>query len=151
MRKEEPAPAPQRVRHPEHEVLLAQKLLLYPEAVFPVVADHLPLDFLTDPDCRLLVETLLDHPDESLMDLVPADRQEAQRLAARIQVEESKLRGPDIDPAAAAQDLVMDAWRRILKERRRRTGQVEERAQITMQLKQLDLGWAHAVDFMVVP
>ena len=44
----------------------------------------------------------------------------------------------------------MTLWRSALKSRRQVTQDVEDRVRITMQLKQLDEGWAHAVDFMVV-
>lgn len=153
IKKEELPPAPKLKKHPEHEVLLAQKLLLYTEDVYPVVADHLPLDFLTDPDCRLLIELMLDHSGEPLIDLVPSDRKEAQRLSSRIQVEESKLRGRDIDPAGAAQDIIMGLWRHTLTKRRRSlqaAGRAEEAQEMTRQLYQLKQGWEHSVAFMVV-
>lgn len=136
--------------HPAAEVALAQLLCLHPEEVFPVVADHLPPAYITDPDCRLLIELMMDHPD-TLMDHLPEGRPVVQRLAVRVQMEDTRLLGKTIDPAGAAQDIVMDLWRKALKERRRQMGRgTEESLSLTMQLKQLDLGWVHAVDFLVV-
>lgn len=156
-RKERPAPAaaaPEAppaapAKHPDEEVALIQMLFLHPETVFPVVADHLPPEYLTDPDCRLLMELILADP-AAVMDSIPGDRPEAQRLAARIQVEDVKVKG-EASPARAAQDIVMTLWRRALNEKRKSFSQGgRERVEITLQLKQLDLGWEHAVDFLVV-
>jgi DNA primase len=157
-KKERPAPvaAPEvpvaPVNHPDEEVALVQMLLLHPAEIMPVVADHLPPEYLADPDCRLLLELLLEEP-ELLMDRIPSDRTEAQRLAARIQVEEVRLRGKDVTPAKAAQDIVMALWRQALTRRRRdlqASGRAEEATGITHQLYHLKQGWEHAVDFMVV-
>jgi len=162
-RKKQARPAPAKpaaeeqlaapVKHPDDEVLIAQKLWLYSKAVFPVVADHLPLEYLTDSDCRLLLELMLDHPGEPLSELVPTERPEAQRLAARIQMEETKMRGEDVLPAKAAQDIVMALWTKALQARKRSlvsASQPGETAAITMQLQCLKKGWEHAVDFLVV-
>jgi DNA primase len=157
-KKERPAPsaAPEvpaaPVKHPAEEVMLTQMMLLYRDEVLPVVADHLPLEILTDPDCRLLVELMLEEPD-GLMERIPGDRPEAQRLAARIQMEEMKLRGTDSSPARAAQDMVMVLWRQALTRRRRElqaAGRAAEAMEITHQLYHLKQGWAHSVDFLVV-
>jgi hypothetical protein len=126
-------------------------LLLHPAEVLPVAADHLPPEYLTDPDCRLLLERMLEDP-AMLMDSIPDDRPEAQRLAARIQMEEMKLRG-DISPTKAAQDIVMVLWRQRLTARRKgllADGKIKESGEITTQLQHLKKGWEHAVDFLVV-
>lgn len=135
--------------HPPVEVAVTQLLCLYHEEVFPIVADHLPPEYLMDPDCRLVLELLLDDPGD-LMERIPAERIKAQKLAVRIQMEDSRLLGKDASPMSAAQDVVMKLWRNALKARRQRAQDIEERARLTLQLKQLDLGWAHAVQFMVV-
>ena len=156
-KKERPAPpavpeapaAP--VKHPDEEVALVQMLFLHPAEVLPVVADHLPPEHLTDPDCRLLLELMLEDP-ATLMDSIPDDRPEAQRLAARIQMEEMKLRG-DVSPTKAAQDIVMVLWRQTLTARRKgliADGKIKESGEITTQLQHLKKGWEHAVDFLVV-
>jgi DNA primase len=140
------------IKYPDEEMALIQMLFLHPEEVFPVVADHLPPDYLTDPDCRLLLELMLKDP-AAVMDNIPDDRPEAQRLVARIQMEATKLRGADISPAKAAQDIVMALWRQVLILRRKgliANGQIEQSGAITAQLQCLKKGWAHAVDFMVV-
>lgn len=137
------------VKHPDEEVSLIQLLLLYPAEVLPVVADHLPPAYLTDPDCRLLMELLLEDL-AALMDSIPEDRPEAQRLAARIQVEESKPHDAGISPAKAAQQRVLALWRKALKRQRHQMIPGKETAAITLQLEQLDKGWEHAVDFLVV-
>jgi DNA primase len=156
-KKERPAPpaAPEApaapVKHPDEEVALIQMLFLHPAEVLPVVADHLPPEHLADPDCRLLLELMLEDS-APLMDRIPDDRPEAQRLAARIQMEEMKLRG-DISPAKAAQDIVMALWRQALILRRKgliAEGRVKESGEITAQLQHLKKGWEHAVDFLVV-
>jgi DNA primase len=157
-KKERPAPsaAPEipvvPIKYPDEEMALIQMLFLHPEEVFPVVADHLPPEYLTDPDCRLLLELILKDP-SAVMDSIPDDRPEAQRLAARIQVESTKLRGDDISPAKAAQDIVMALWRQALILRRKgliANGQIQQSGEITAQLQCLKKGWEHAVDFMVV-
>ena len=157
-KKERPAPsvaeeAPATpIKHPDEEVALIQMLFLHPQEVFPVVADHLPPTHLTDPDCRLLLELMLNDP-AAVMDNIPADRPEAQRLAARIQVEDTKLCGQDNSPAKAAQDIVMALWRQALMSRRKgliADGKIEESAEITAQLQCLKKGWEHAVGFLVV-
>ncbi len=157
-KKERPAPAAAApavpaapVKHPDEEMGLIQMLFLHPAEVMPVVADHLPPEHLTDPDCRLLLKLMLEDT-AGLMDRIPDDRPEAQRLAARIQVEAMKLRG-EVSPGRAAQDIVMALWRQALT-RRRRELQAADRAaeatEITHQLYHLKQGWAHAVDFLVV-
>lgn len=137
------------VKHPDEEVALIQMLFHYPAEVFPVVADHLPPEHLTDPDCRLLLELLLDNP-EALMDHIPEDRPEAQRLAVRIQMEEMKLHDAAVPPVKAAQHRVIAFWRKALKRKRRQMTPGKETAAITLQLEHLDRGWEHAVEFLVV-
>jgi len=113
----------------------------------------LPLDYLRDPDCRTLMELLLDDPAE-MMNNLPEDRPETQRLAVRIQMEDTKLRGKEIHPAKAAQDIVMNLWRQALTVRRKglsAAGRIGESGEITAQLQCLKKGWEHAADFMVVP
>jgi DNA primase len=139
-------------KHPPEEVALIQMLFLYPDAVFPVVADHLPPEHLTDPDCRLLMELILDDV-ATVMDSIPEDHPEARRLLARIQVEEMKLRGETIHPDRAAQDIVMALWRQVLTQRRRdlqAAGRTAEAPELTQQLYRLKQGWEHAVAFLVV-
>lgn len=148
-------PTPEEVRppakaaHPKAEFALTQLLCLYYEEVMPVVADHLPPDYLTDPDCRLVFELLLDDP-HHLVERVPLERNAARKLAVRIQMEDSRLLGDAASPTVAAQDMVITVWRHALKARRSKEEEVEKRARLTLQLKQLDLGWAHAVQFMTV-
>jgi DNA primase len=143
-------PAEPPVAHPSGEVQLIQILLYHPEEVFPIAADHLPPEHLSDPDCRLLFEILLEHPQE-LLEHVPADRPGAHRLAARIQMEAVKLHAGESSPEQAAQDLVIALWRKALKRERAQLAPGEmRRVELTMQLKQLDRGWIHAVDFLVV-
>lgn len=149
--KEEPEPAAAAaVQHPAAEVSLARLLCMHPEEVFPVVADHLPMSHVTDVDCRLLIELMLDDP-SNLVERVPEDRSEVQKLAVRVQMEDSRLIGKDVSAVGAAQDIVMDLWRKALKRQRRHAERgSEESLKLTMWLKQLDLGWEHAVGFMVV-
>ncbi len=148
--KEELPAAP--AKHPADEVALLQMLFFHPEEVFPVVADHLPVDYLSDPDSQVLLELLLDHPAE-LMEKLPEDRPGVQRLAVRIQMEEGKLRGKEMMPAQAAKDIVMTIWRRVLTQQRRAlqaANRLDEARVLTQQLYHLKQGWEHAVDFLVV-
>jgi hypothetical protein len=145
----EAPPAP--VKHPDEEMALIQLFFLHPAEVMPIVADHLPPAHLTDSDCRLLLELMLEDP-AALPDSIPDDRPEAQRLAVRIQMDDTKLRGADISPAKAAQDLVMALWRQALILRRRGLiagGKIESSGEITAQLQCLKKGWEHAVNFLV--
>lgn len=139
------------VRHPAEEVTLIQLLFHHPEKVFPVVADHLPPEHFTDQDCRFLFGLMLEDP-AVLLEEIPDDRPEAQRLAVRIQMEELKLRG-EIPPEKAAQDIVMALWRQMLTRRRRElqaAGRPVDAAEMTRQLYLLKQGWEHAVEFLVV-
>lgn len=147
-RTPEPDPA-EPVHHPDAEVSLLELLYHFPEKVFPAVADHLPPDHLDDPDCRLLTELLLDRPDDWTRHL-PADCPEAQKLAARIQMEPGRLESRPELAEKAAHDIIISLWRRALKRRRRHLPRGEESARITLQLQRLDQGWDHAADFMMV-
>lgn len=134
---------------PEAEVALVRLLCLYPNEVFPVVADHLPPEYMTDPDCRLLMELLLDEPGR-LTERLPADRPELLKLAARVQLGDSKI-GVAYNAAEAAQGYVIRLWRQALEKKCRRLGPGPESSSIKLkQLKQLDQGWEFAVGFMVV-
>ena len=145
----EGAPAPPKISHPPAEVALAQLLCLYHEKVLPVVADHLPLEHITDPDCRFLVDVLLDDP-ARLMERIPADRPELQQLAVQIQMKDSRI-GAAYDPSEAAQQYVMSLWKQALKKKCRQLGPGPESARIKLEkLKSLDKGWAYCVGFMVV-
>ncbi|MDH3345993.1 MAG: DNA primase [Kiritimatiellaceae bacterium] len=144
-------PAAPTVHHPDAEVSLVQLLCLYPEEVFPIVADHLPSDYLTDPDCRLLFDLLLNHP-ENLMDQLPENRPEIQKLAAQIQMKDSRIIGKAYEPTEAAQGYVMTLWKQELEKRRRQAikSNPSQLKMISDQLVSLKQGWAHAVDFLVV-
>ncbi|MBC8205920.1 MAG: DNA primase [Kiritimatiellales bacterium] len=135
--------------HPSAEVALAQLLCLHPEEVFPVVADHLPLEYITDPDCRLLVELMLDDP-ANLMENIPADRMAAQKLAVRIQMRDSKMVGDAYQPKEAAQGYVIRLWQQALERKRRQVTAGPESARIKLLQVKLDQGWEYAVDFLVV-
>ncbi|MFA5688312.1 MAG: DNA primase [Kiritimatiellales bacterium] len=140
-------PAPE--HYPDNETALLEILIFHYDAAFTVVADHLPPDFFSHPDCRLLFELLLDYG-AAFMDQIPPERTGAQRLAARLQAGETKIRGGNDDHAKAAQDIVMALWRKALKHRRQTLPAGPATMEITLQLKQLDFGWEHAVSFMVV-
>jgi hypothetical protein len=93
---------------------------------------------------------LLDHP-QDLLSHVPTDRTEAHRLAAQIQMEEVKIHAGGIPPDKVARDLVLALWRKALRHERSLLAPGEaRRVEITLQLKQLDRGWTHSVDFLVI-
>lgn len=146
--EDEVAAASSAVRHPPAEVALIQLLYLYPAEVFPVVADHLPPEYLTDADCRQIFELLLDQP-EDLMARLPVDRPELRQLAVLIQMKDSRI-GKAYEPTEAAKGYVMSFWKRELEAKRKHTDRVEERVLLTLQVRQLNQGWEHAVQFMVV-
>ncbi len=135
--------------HPAAEVSLLELLYHFPDEVFSTVADHLPPGHLDDPDCRLLLERMLETPGEGL-NQIPADRPEAQKLAAQIQMEPGRLGSRRELAERAARDITMTLWRRALKRRRRNLPRGEESARITLQLQQLDQGWEHAADLMMI-
>ena len=148
--KKTPVIAP--ASYPVAEVALAQMLFFHPEEVLPVVADHLPVEYITDSNCRFLLELLMDDA-AALMGRIPESRPELQRLAVRIQMEEGRLLGKEISPAVAAQDIVIGLWRKALIHQRRAlqgAGRADEARGITHQLYSLKQGWAHSVEFLVV-
>jgi hypothetical protein len=66
-------------------------------------------------------------------------------------MEEVKLHAGEVPPERAAQDLVIALWRKALRRERARLAPGESRrVEITLQMKQLDRGWAYSVGFLVV-
>lgn len=153
--RDAPAAASALANLPPAEAALIQLFFLHYEEVLTVVADHLPPGHFTHPDCRLLYEMLLAGPDD-VIGRIPEDRPDAQRLAARLQMEEENRFGRgDSSPEKAAQDIVMDLWRQALTRRRtelQRSGREEDTKEITCQiylLSQRKDGWERSVGFMV--
>lgn len=144
----EEVPINRPARYPGEEIALLSLLFHCYDDVLPVIADHLPSGHLSSPQCRELFEYLLDGP-EKLMEQVAQAEDALRKLAVRIQMEEPKL-GKDVFAAVAAQDLVIALWRQHLRRAREQFPPGDSRrVEMTMQLKQLGLGWDQSVGFMV--
>jgi hypothetical protein len=164
-RANEPKPAaPARpVQHPMEEVALAELLCSHGSAA-DLVRAHLPMDLLTDPTCRKIIEHLLSRPDAETGNLsgeLANEDAECQRLAAQIQMSPSKIVGKESSPESAAKDMILVIWKRALERRRaelRRqlesaTGVEKERLdvqgkQLTLDIKTLQQGWEKALPIL---
>jgi DNA primase len=154
-------PAP--VQYPTEEVALAE-LLCSHGSVADLVREHLPLDLLTDPTCRKIIEHLLNHPDVETGNLsgkLAGEDAECQRLAAQIQMSPSKIVGKESTPESAAKDMILVIWKKTFERRqtelRRQmesiTGVEKERLdiqgkQLTLDIKTIQQGWKKALPIL---
>ena len=149
--------------HPPEEVALAELLSMHPD-FSRLVKEHLPMDHLTDPACRTIIEHLLNRPvDEGwnlLGELADTD-EECRRLAAQIQMSPSKIVGKESTPESAAKDMILVIWKKTFERRRtelRRqmesvTGVEKERLdiqgkQLTLDIKTIQQGWEKALPIL---
>lgn len=143
------------VEHPRGEVDLAKMLAHHPECA-QLVAKYLPLQFITDADCRTIIAILL-HPGSNLNTELSDASDECKRLAAEILQADPKSKSSELPPEAAAQDLVigirqkaMDVQRQELARRRdAATGEEFNRIdaeykQLVLDMKNLRGGWDKA-------
>ncbi len=159
----EPAATPAPVQHPMEEVALAE-LLCSHGSVAGLVQNHLPLDLLSDPSCRKIIERLLAHPEaesDHLSRALAGEDAECRRLAAQVQMSPPKVGGKESTPESAAKDIILVIWKKGLErqraEVRRRiataTGVERERLdlqgkQLTLDIKTLQQGWEKALPIL---
>ena len=149
--------------HPAEEVALAE-LLCSHGSVADLVRENLPLDLLTDPTCREIIEHLLARPDGETGNLsgeLAGEDAECQRLAAQIQMSPSKIVGKESTPESAAKDMILVIWKKTFERRRtelrRRmesvVGVEKERLdiqgkQLTLDIKTIQQGWEKALPIL---
>jgi DNA primase len=154
---------PTPVQHPTEEVALAE-LLSSHGSVAELVRHHLPLDLLTDPTCRKIIEHLLGRLDgevENLSGKLAGEDAECRRLAAQIQMSPPKISGKESTPESAAKDMILVIWKKTFERRRtelrRRlesvTGVEKERLdiqgkQLTLDIKTIQQGWEKALPIL---
>ncbi len=157
-----PAEAPP----PAEEVGLLEILTHHPD-LFPLARDHLPPRLLAHSACRALYERLCaaggrpDHLTAETGDNATA----ATRLAASLEMS-SRMNATgrtEWNPNQALQHILLRIWKRILTDRRREALARRDRAAddaraaldgeisvLTMQIKQIERGWAAARDVIQV-
>lgn len=151
-----------RVQHPPLEVALAEALLQDAEAV-DLVKRYLPLEVLTDPDCRMIIETLLHQPAEAgggLMGRLAGAPNSCTALAAKIQASEVHV-DSELPSARKTQDLILRIRRKHLERQKRALSQRAEEAdeaqrlrlstehsQLTMEIERLRQGWEAALPLL---
>jgi DNA primase len=142
-------------KHVVEEVEIARLLAHHPECA-GLVRDFLPAAEMSDPDCRVIVQRLLDGREE-LVAAVAQESPECARLAAELLAQESKVMGSEAGAEAAARDLVLRIRRRSFERRRktledarsRATGVDREQvsaelAQVILDIQALKQGWDKA-------
>ncbi len=154
-RKEAPAaaPVPPQKTYPRQETALLELLAHHYRDVHPLVHDFLPLDLLTDPLCKKLVEILMLDPPETLAEGFHEFEEEMQKIISRIQVEESRTIDAEVLPVELAHRYILLFWKRHLEREqaelaRRSDLSNEERFKETTRLRHdihaLAQGWEHA-------
>ena len=145
------------VAHPADEVTILELLVQHPE-VAPEIRQYLPPELLTDADCRAIYEQLRAAP-EGFNAAVTEMSAERQRLAAQIQMTPTRIMGHEFTPQQAARDVILAIVRAALerqraeKKKQRETATADSAAydqltheisQLTLDLKNLQQGWAKA-------
>lgn len=145
--------------HPREEVSLCELIALHPET-HAIVRRGLPVKHLRDPACRMIAERLLAQTEDGhwnlMAELADADA-ETQRLAAAVQMADSKTAGGELTAERAVEDIILGIWRRVLTQRREELRRRMESAppaeqeklrvegsHLTMDIKQLSKGWRDA-------
>ena len=156
---ETPIPAVKTV-HPREEVDFIALLLHSPKAV-QTAKHYLPTEHLTDETCRLLADALYtraDTDDLNVNMVLSGSNDECQRLAAKLQMSQTKVLGREFTAEEAIQGMIIKIWRKALDrhrtEVRRKTtsakGAEKERLtheslQLTEDLSRLRQGWDQAL------
>ena len=135
---------------PTEEILLCEHMVQAVDEpdLAPLIRKYLPLDSISHPVCRAVVEASLISFDggQSVNDELrknDAYPEQAQRLAARLQMEPTKVRGEEYSRLDAVRDIILGIWRRkLLKERDVLRDKTEKestarKTQITYDLKAL--------------
>ena len=150
--------------HPREEVTLAELLAADP-GVADLVRTYLPVEHLTDPYCRTIVEALLEGRDPQADPDDPVgqatDAGELQRLASGVLMAPSRVVGEDRDHADAVRDTILvvrrkavERYRRTLQQRMaaasgpERTALEAECRQATLDISLLRRGWEEALPLL---
>ncbi len=150
-----PSTAPKNA--PREEAALLELLVHYYPEVHPLVHDFLPPDYLSDPVCRQLVETLMLDPPETLNEHFHDMSEEVQRVASRVQVGESRAIDAENSAPELAQRYILHFWKRHLEAEqaalaRRADMTNEERFRETSRIRHdlhaLAKGWGHALPML---
>ena len=151
------------VVHPSEEVTLVESLVAHPE-LGELVRDYLPLDLISDPSCRTIIETVSnwaqDTPLNLTGELVDED-EECKRLAAQIQCTPPRAQGHEITPDIAVKDAILYIRRKALEreravleaQREKATGADHERLdaqckQLTLDIKMMRGEWDKALPLL---
>lgn len=134
-----PAPAPEADKRaagpaaapPKEEVDLCQHLLRFSDdsSLHRLVRDYLPLQMISDPFCRVVVEACVQgEPGANLFDRMAGHDDpsgEFQRFVAAAQMAPSKIKGKDKSPEEAVKGIILCLWKKRLERMR---SELESRA-----------------------
>jgi DNA primase len=136
---------------PSEEILLCEHIVqaIDEPELAPLITKYLPLDSISHPACRAIVEASLASfsSGESVNNELrknDACPEQAQRLAARVQMEPTKVKGEEYSRLDAVKDIILTIWRRRLQKERKslldksEKKDVERRHEITLDLKALN-------------
>jgi DNA primase len=148
--------------HPPHEVMLIELLLSHPE-ITDFVHQYLPTDGIQDLICQNIIRKVLQHPEPAEINMLSElsdEPEECRRLVAEIQMNARRIQSDDeeISPLSVAQDLLLTIWRRKIEFKREQCRKqiaslpdgpaqremMNESAQLTILLKNLQAGWTRA-------
>ena len=151
------------VVHPPEEVTLVESLVAHPD-LGELVRDYLPLDLVSDPACRRIIEAVCNWSEDTTLDLTSDlidEDEECKRLAAQIQCTPPRAQGHEITPDIAVKDSILYIRRKALERERagleaqrdKVTGADHERIdaeckQLTLDIKILRGGWEKALPLL---
>jgi DNA primase len=147
-------PAPTPPAHPPEEVVLCEHLVTASENpdLADLVRQYLPLDLISDPDCRAIAAASLQAAESrrDILDLVraaPDATDERQRLLAEVLMAPVKTSGREFSRLDAVQSQVLRLWHAKLRNERATLPESESgrRSQITRDLKALG-AWKTGID-----
>ena len=130
--------------HPAEEVALCEHVMHLTDSpkLVELIREYLPPRLLSDPACRRIVEAALEAAEKSrdVMEIIQgldtSDRdsdRELIRLAAEVQMAPKKVKGKELSPTDAVQDIILRIWRQRLQDER---ASIEERMQSTTEGEQ---------------
>jgi DNA primase len=137
---ETPDDTPALPTHPPKEVVLCEHLVTAKENpdLAALVKTYLPLDMISDPDCRAIVEASLRAADgqgevEHIARAEAGDNEERLRLLAQVLMAPLKTSGREFSRLDAVRSAILDLWRTKLERERDALPPTESarRAQLT--------------------
>jgi hypothetical protein len=137
---ETPDDTPALPTHPPKEVVLCEHLVTAKENpdLAALVKAYLPLDMISDPDCRAIVEASLRAADgqgevEHIARAEAGDNEERLRLLAQVLMAPLKTSGREFSRLDAVRSAILDLWRTKLERERDALPPTESarRAQLT--------------------